>query len=156
MSGLQEKSDISASRKKTGVILVIDDNAELLRLIRNILEIDDHQVFTAEGGIEALAILAKIPPPDLILLDLRMEAMSGTEFLEILEEKMPTIIKNVPVVFLTGMDAVPVSRAVGVIQKPFDINEFLVKVERFIEMGVPPVFVQPNITQSPPEWPSNI
>lgn len=132
-------------RKKAYIILVVDDNAEMLSLIGSVLELDAHRVITAESGIEALELLAKITPPDLILLDVRMEAMSGPEFLQVLEQKMPEIIKNVPVVLLTGMDVVPITRAVGAIRKPFDIHGFLAKIIRYIEMGPPPISDQREI-----------
>ena len=116
-------------------ILVIDDSADLLSLSKTVLEIDDYEVFTAPSGKDALVVLSKIAQPDLILLDMRMEDMSGPEFLLVLEEKRPEIFENVPVVFLTAMDKVPASKAVGFIKKPFDMDDFLVAVHRFIEIG---------------------
>ena len=121
-----------ARRKR---ILVVDDSADLLSLSKTVLEIDDYEVFTAPSGKDALVVLSKIAQPDLILLDMRMEDMSGPEFLLVLEEKRPEIIENVPVVFLTAMDKVPASKAVGFIKKPFDMDDFLVAVHRFIEIG---------------------
>jgi FixJ family two-component response regulator len=47
----------------------------------------------------------------------------------------PEIIDEVPVVFLTGMDEVPKSRAVGFIRKPADTGKFLKAIRAFIEMG---------------------
>jgi two-component system response regulator AtoC len=117
------------------VVLVVDDNADLLSLNRTILEMDGFKVFTVLGGEEALALLAEISQPDLILLDMRMEDMSGLEFLEVLEERRPEIIENVPVVFLTAMDKVPPSKAVGFIRKPIDLDKFVVAVHQFIEKG---------------------
>lgn len=119
--------------KKT--ILIVDDNTDLLQLNKAVLEIDDYEVFTALGGRAALALLSKIDAPDLILLDLCMEGMSGPDFLVLLEEEMPEIIKAVPIVFLTGMDNVPESKAVGFIRKPAEIDDFLEAVHRFIEAG---------------------
>lgn len=116
-------------------ILVVDDNANLLGLSKTVLEIDDYEVFTAPSGKDALVVLAKIGQPDLILLDMRMKDMSGPDFLLVLEEKRAEIFENVPVVSLTAMDKVPASKAVGFIKKPFDMDDFLVAVHRFIEIG---------------------
>lgn len=116
-------------------VLLVDDNADLLNLNRTVLEMDGFKVFTALSGQEALTLLAKIGQPDLILLDMRMEDMSGPDFLAVLEKNRPEIIENVPVVFLTAMDKVPPSKAVGFIRKPIDIDKFLVAVHRFIEVG---------------------
>src|SRR5665213_1695803 len=102
------------TRKRT--VLVVDDNADLLSLSKTILEIDDYEVFTALSGKEALSILVEINKPDLILLDMRMEDMSGPDFLLALEEKRPEIFECVPVVFLSGVDKVPISKAAGFIR----------------------------------------
>ncbi len=117
------------------VVLVVDDCADLLNLNRTILEMDGFKVLTALGGKEALKILSEINPPDLILLDMKMENMSGPDFLTALEEKRPDIIENVPIVFLTAMERVPPSKAVGFIRKPFDMVKFVQAVHRFIKMG---------------------
>lgn len=114
-------------------ILVVDDNVDLLNLSKFILEGDDYEVFTALGGNDALVVLSKVVRPDLILLDMRMEDMSGPEFLKVLEEERPEILETVPVVFLTALDEVPVSQAVGFIRKPIDVEGFLAAVHRFIE-----------------------
>ena len=119
-----------ARRKR---ILVVDDSADLLSLSKTVLEIDDYEGFTALSGKDALVVLAEIGQPDLILLDMRMEDMSGPEFLLVLEDTRPEIFENVPVVFITGMDKIPSSKAAGFIKKPFDMDTFLAAVHRFIE-----------------------
>jgi CheY-like chemotaxis protein len=120
------------TRKKS--ILVVDDSADFLLLNKIILETEDYEVFTAASGAEALVVLGKIAQPDLILLDMLMEGMSGPEFLLVFEEKSPEIFKNVPVVFLTGMDNPPMGKAAGFIRKPIDIDKFLEAVHRFISV----------------------
>ncbi len=120
----------------TKAVLVVDDSADMIFLLKTVLEIGDYEVFTAQSGKEALKILSEINSTDLILLDMQMDEMSGTDFLVILNEKMPDLLKAVPVVFLTGMDKVPKSDAVVFIRKPIgDINEFLKDIQSFIEAG---------------------
>ena len=119
------------SRKKA--VLVIDDSADMLLLDRLILE-GEFNVLTTQSGQEALSVLSKIDPPDLILLDMQMECMSGTDFLAALEEQYPEIIANVPVVFVTAMDKVPVSKAIGFIKKPIENDAFVLAVHRFLDM----------------------
>jgi CheY-like chemotaxis protein len=126
------KKESSQVVKKT--VLLIDDNQDILFLFRLILEFD-FEVLTAQSGQEALEVLSNISSPDLILLDMQMEDMTGTDFLALLEEKRPEIIENTPVVFLTGMDKVPVSKAIGFIQKPIDNVNFVAAVHRFIKLG---------------------
>ena len=106
-------------------ILVIDDSSEMLTLQKAILEQDGFDVFTAQGGADALNVLSQIEDPSLILLDMQMEDMSGLDFLSKLEKEKPEILEHVPVVFLSGMEPPPASKAVGYIQKFPDIDIFL-------------------------------
>jgi CheY-like chemotaxis protein len=128
------QKQLSTSIKRRSV-LVIDDTADLLYLEKTVLEMDDFEVFTAQSGTEAFKVLAQIDKPDLILLDVRMDDMSGPEFLGMLEKKMPEIMNTVPVVFLTAMEKVPEGKVVGFIRKPFDIETFLEAVHRFLDIG---------------------
>ncbi len=116
-------------------ILIIDDSDDMLDIQKTVLEMNDFDVFTAQSGTEALKVLARIDQPDLILLDVSLEDMSGPEFLGLLEKKMPEIMNKVPVAFVTGMEMVPEKRVVGTIQKPFVIGEYLEAVHRLIGIG---------------------
>ncbi len=129
------KLNRTASSNSKQSILVVDDSIDTLTLQRIVLELEGYEVFTAESGAEALEILSEIDRPNLILLDMQMGDMNGIEFITMLEEKRPEIIKNVPIVFLTGMDVVPKSKAIGFIRKPADKDKFLGEVHRYIEMG---------------------
>ncbi len=115
-------------------ILVIDDNVELLELYKTILGMEGYHVFVASSGRSALSLLSEIKEPDLILLDYRMEGMSGPEFLNEFEIQMPKTFQNVPVVFLTALDGVPEGefKVKGFIRKPMDIAEFLEKVDSYL------------------------
>ena len=116
-------------------ILVIDDNADILTLQKIILDQAGYDVYTAESGEAAVQVLSEIDEPDLILLDMNLEDMSGIEFLAMLEETRPKIVQHVPVVFVTGMDEVSKSKAVGFIRKPTGIDKLLKAVRHFIEIG---------------------
>lgn len=129
------KSNRTPSSNSKQSILVVDDSIDTLALQRIVLELEGYEVFTAESGTEAFEILSGMVGPNLILLDMQMGDMNGIEFITMLEEKRPEIINNVPIVFLTGMDVVPKSNAVGFIRKPADKDKFLREVHRYIEMG---------------------
>ena len=126
------------SKKKS--ILVIDDQFDALTLQRIILEMNGFEVFTAQSGTKAFEILKEISPPNLILLDMRMEDMTGSDFLDILQETRPEIAKTVPIVFLTAYDRVPPSIAAGFIRKPAEMDQFLGAVQGFLEMGQQPPY----------------
>lgn len=124
--------EISPSKQS---VLVIDDSIDTLVLQKIVLGQAGYEVLTAESAEEAIQILSEIKEPDLILLDMNLGDMNGIEFLIMLEEKRPEIIQHVPVVFLTGMNEVPGSKAIGLIQKPADTDNLLKAVKRFIEIG---------------------
>ena len=119
-------------------VLLIDDDIALTELIEAILEGEGYRVIRAKSGLVALSLLATIAMPDLILLDMRMEGMSGPETLAELADRFPDVLAQVPVVFLSASDHVPSSYQSGFIRKPMDLDKFLVAVKGFIETGVKP------------------
>ena len=115
-------------------VLIIDDSPDMLELWKVTLELDGFIAFTAASGSEALGVLTNTKV-DLILLDFAMEGMSGVQFLKHLEEKQPELLDEVPVVFLTGMEAdeVPQSKAAGLICKSVGTAKFLESVHFYIQ-----------------------
>lgn len=67
------------------VILVVDDSAYARRLMRKNLEAAQHEVIEADGGIAAIESYF-LRRPDVVLLDLTMEDLSGLEVLRKLRE----------------------------------------------------------------------
>jgi CheY-like chemotaxis protein len=63
-------------------VLVVDDEARLVSLLRGYLEQEGYTVFSAANGREALFV-AREQRPDLIVLDLMMPEMDGWEFMRI-------------------------------------------------------------------------
>ena len=124
------------SNEEKKCILVVDDNEDFLDITTMILSMNDFEVSTASGARSALAMLRDGAKPDLIFLDYLMQGMSGSEFLERLEKDLPGIFNHVPVVFLSGMDEIPESKAAGFVKKPIDMKQFLVAAHHYIETGV--------------------
>lgn len=100
------------------------------------LEMEGYKVTTAESGVEALALLSRTPRPDLILLDVKMQEMSGPEFLAALECTSPKTLAQVPIIFFSSVDDIPESQASGFIQKPVSIDKFIAAVRHYIDKGV--------------------
>lgn len=80
-------------------ILVVDDNAMLLRNMKYLLE-EKYEVAVAASGLQALTSIAK-HKPDLVLLDYEMPGMNGVDTLTAIrgDEDM----KDLPVIFLTAV-----------------------------------------------------
>jgi CheY-like chemotaxis protein len=116
-------------------VLVVDDSSVTLALQEIVLGSAGYKTYTAESGEKAIQVLSEIEEPDLILLDMQLGDMSGIDFLNKIEEEKPEIIRHVPIVFVTGMDKVPDSKAIGFIRKPADTDQFLKAVSHFIEIG---------------------
>ncbi|MBO5303687.1 MAG: response regulator [Lachnospiraceae bacterium] len=80
-------------------ILVVDDNAMVLRSIKNMLE-EDYSVAVASSATQALTAIGK-HRPDLILLDYLMPVMDGKEVFKLI--KADEKLRSIPVVFLTSV-----------------------------------------------------
>ena len=83
-------------------ILIVDDDKNNLLVLNDILE-SDYRIFTAKSGQSALKIATDLKP-SLILLDILMPDMSGFEVLSKLKEVDE--LKNIPVIFITGLASV--------------------------------------------------
>ena len=109
-------------------ILVVDDEKQIVEIVRAYLERDGFQVITAYGGISALE-QARRQHPDLIILDLMLPEMSGWDVCRALRKEMDT-----PVIMLTARDDVT-DKIVGLemgaddyVTKPFDPKELVSRV----------------------------
>ncbi len=81
------------------LILIVDDEANNLQVLRHILQ-DDYRLVFAKSGAKALELVAK-EKPGLILLDVMMPEMSGHEVCRILKSQPQT--RGIPVIFVTAL-----------------------------------------------------
>jgi PAS domain S-box-containing protein len=114
-------------------ILVVDDSADTVDMLRTLLEMDGAMVGTAGGGPEALELLEQ-ESFDVILSDISMPGMDGFELLSRLR-KLPNG-RDVPVLALTGFGRVEdVERAKSVgffshITKPVDVAQIVTTLQK--------------------------
>lgn len=126
-----------ADKDQSCTILVVDDEREVVDLVRMVLEIDGHTVLSAEDGEQALARTEAVLP-DLILLDVRMPKMSGLTVLQHLHENPLTT--DIPVIMLSVVTTHPEVQtalqrgAVAYLPKPFEIREMSRLVNRVLGM----------------------
>lgn len=126
-------------------ILIVDDNPGDVRLTAEALKDSkvQNRLHTAQDGMEAIAFLrrkgeyADAPLPDLILLDLNMPRMNGSQLLAKVKEDSK--LKHIPVVILTGSreidDIIKANnlRADRYVTKPIDLEEFIMAVKSIVD-----------------------
>lgn len=122
-------------------ILVVDDRANLLALLRMILEDEQYQVSILQEGRDAVARI-RDNPPDLVILDLKLADANGLDILESLRAQTSTA--DIPVIVYTAavIEAESVSNLisgnparytnVSVLQKPFDLDALLYRVQEVL------------------------
>ncbi|SNR63707.1 hybrid sensor histidine kinase/response regulator [Lutibacter flavus] len=119
------------------VILIVDDNANNLKLIANVLTGSNYDFRMAKSGKLALSILEKTKP-DLILLDIQMPEMDGYETCRRIRKNKET--DNIPIIFLTAnTDSESVNEAfkaggVDFVTKPFYSEELLARINTHIKL----------------------
>jgi two-component system, OmpR family, response regulator VicR len=122
--------------KNKKLILCIEDEEEMIDLIRLILTRRGFDVRGANGGKEGLEIIRK-EHPDLILLDLMMPDMDGWEVYQ--QMKADDATKNIPVIVVTAK-AQSIDKVLGLhiakvddyIAKPFSPQELLNSVDNVL------------------------
>ena len=84
-----DKVSAHSDSKPEMSILAVDDEPHTLELYQAMINALGHSVRTAENGYEALRVLEQFPLPDLILMDVQMPVLSGTDTLKIIRERHP-------------------------------------------------------------------
>jgi CheY-like chemotaxis protein len=111
-------------------VLIVDDDLDLLEVMRFVIENEGMAVETARNGEEALALLRTGRRPRLVLFDLIMPVMNGWEFLD--EVAKDPSLEQIPVVALTAAEHLQVTGAVELLSKPIDLMALLRVVERYL------------------------
>jgi DNA-binding response OmpR family regulator len=118
-------------------ILVVDDEPEIVKLVRAYLERAGYRVVTAQDGSEALWVTRR-EKPDLIVLDLTMPEMDGLDFTRRLRQE-----RNTPVIMLTAR-VEETDRIIGLelgaddyVTKPFSPREIVARVRAVLRRVQP-------------------
>ncbi|MCP5160131.1 MAG: response regulator [Hahellaceae bacterium] len=118
-------------------ILLVDDNAQNLKVLYETLSVMGHKLLVANSGLKALSML-KATSVDLILLDIMMPEMDGFEVCGRL--KAHPEWKNIPVIFLSALDDLDAklkgfeAGAVDYITKPFQSREVIARVATHLRL----------------------
>jgi DNA-binding response OmpR family regulator len=133
---LKGDSVVASNRKR---ILVVDDDPELLQLVRVLLSRINVDTVTVEDAAAAAQELRNPPLPDLLILDLMLPDVSGVEFLRQMRSK--PIFDNVPVLVLSALiDPDHIRQALDAgadryLTKPYIANNLLTVVQEILRIG---------------------
>jgi DNA-binding response OmpR family regulator len=122
-------------------ILIVDDEEDVLEVLRLVLAKNGYEVLTAVSGMDGLA-RAQSELPNLIMLDIMMHQMDGWEVLKLF--KLDERTAGIPVVILSAR-VEPKDKirglqegAIDYVTKPFAVREILTKIAAILEQPAPP------------------
>ncbi|MEN0057177.1 MAG: response regulator [Mucilaginibacter sp.] len=114
-------------------VLILDDNADILQIVTEVLVYEGYQVRGINTGAELFA-LAESYLPDLILLDYRLPDANGGELCR--ELKLHPQLKDIPVIIFTAYQDPKLDLSTygceGVISKPFDLDNLTRAIDALI------------------------
>jgi len=119
-------------------VLVVEDNEKNMKLFHDVLEATGYTPLKASSGEEALA-LAGENPPALVLMDIQLPDIDGTETLRRLREDERTA--HIPVLALTAQamegdhERFLAAGFDGYLSKPVDVPELMATVRRYCDKG---------------------
>ena len=116
--------------------LVVDDNANNLLLEKDLLETAGFEVFVAENATSGIE-LARKERPDIIIMDMRLPDMRGSEAARILLQHVET--RTIPIVFVTasvlaeGIEEIKAIPNAVFMSKPINTRTFAKEIRHFIK-----------------------
>jgi len=117
-------------------ILIVDDEPQLVEMVKMRLEANNYEVIVAHDGMEALE-KARKGEPDLIILDLMLPKLDGYQVCRML--KFDRALSKIPIIMLTALGKKEDRewgkkvKADAYIIKPFNAEELLERVARLIK-----------------------
>ena len=135
-------------------VLIVDDNASLLRMLNLMLK-DKYNVLAATSGDQVFSVI-ETRRPDVILLDYEMPVVNGRQILEKLRSDVK--YKDIPVIFLTAMSDKKHIQSVldlhpsGYLLKPPAAEMVLGEIEKAIREKEDPSVRNTGIDYSPESW----
>ncbi|MEM1024264.1 MAG: response regulator transcription factor [Myxococcota bacterium] len=125
----------------SGLVMIVDDESDLVTTLEYNLQREGYQTRSALSGQEAIDLAEHTPTPDIVLLDLMLPDMPGTEVCRRLKNRAET--RHVPVVMLTAKGE-EIDRVVGFevgaddyVTKPFSVRELLLRLRAVLRRTQP-------------------
>ncbi len=123
--------------EKKKIVLSIDDNESILRLIQAMLTDSEFEIHTSNNVREGFQ-KAKLLHPDIIMLDITMPGIDGFQAGRILKRNPET--KDIPIIFLTGrkskedLEKAILSGGVDYLIKPFKSSDLITKLRKALSI----------------------
>jgi CheY-like chemotaxis protein len=118
--------------QRAGSVLIVDDQIEIVELVVDFLRDEGYNVRGVTDGAAALAAIAN-EPPAMVLLDMFMPHMTGSELWEHLQRQN---LAEIPVVLMTASPSAAqnllAQGATDYLAKPFDLDQLLECVARYV------------------------
>lgn len=136
--------------KKRPYIMVVDDDREMLEMLKRTLKLEGYDVTTAVDGSSALALIGE-NRLDLVILDIMMSELNGFQVRELIRQHC-----SVPVITLTARckaNPLPKKRVAGAddyVRMPFHTSELVAHVEFKLRRAGSPA--TEAISASPTDW----
>ncbi|MCK5025344.1 MAG: response regulator [Nanoarchaeota archaeon] len=117
-------------------IMVVDDEQDILELVKVILESQGFEVLVFINAKEALVELETGKCPDLLILDIRMPQISGYDFCKIVRKNKK--LDNLKIAVFTASSNLGQSflelnhNVIGFISKPFDNKKLVLDVKKYL------------------------
>ena len=123
---------------KKPTIMIVDDEENVLKSMRDLLS-EDYHIITAGGGAEALALIQGMEQPQnisLVISDKKMSGLNGIQLFEKLKDEIPNTIRIILTAFDEKKDIIEAINKAKIhefILKPFDEDDLKIKVKRAVE-----------------------
>ena len=117
-------------------VLIVDDNGNNLTLEKDLLEVAGFEISIAQDASSGI-ILAKKEKPDIIIMDVRLPDMRGSEAARIIRQDKE--LNNIPIVFVTasvmaeGREEIKDIPNSGFIGKPINTRTFAKEINEYIK-----------------------
>jgi CheY-like chemotaxis protein len=125
----------TANAVRAPLVMVVDDDDDIRETLAGLLEDEGYQVAAFASGRDALVALKKGLGPCIILLDLMMPVMDGSEFRR--EQLADPTLSGIPVVLITaaGLERVDRTEFSDVLRKPLKIDRVLEVIAGYCAPG---------------------
>ncbi|WP_051929199.1 response regulator [Thermopetrobacter sp. TC1] len=133
---MAETSKAGTTGNRARKVLVVEDNELNMKLFNDLLESQGYEVIQTRDGLSALD-LARAHRPDLIIMDIQLPEVPGTDVIKWLKEDES--LRHIPVIAVTAFamkgdqERIRESGCEAYMSKPITVTEFLETVRRFLE-----------------------